>query len=63
MEPDFQRALLIVLVIGFLIAGIGGGALFLAFRSFGRKSSLGIIAGVVAFIFACCLALFFLSRS
>lgn len=62
MDPEFQRALVITLVAGLLIAGIGATALYAAFRSFGRKSNLGIIAGVLAFVFACCLALFLLSR-
>ena len=66
MEPEFQRALIIVLIVGSLIAGIGTLLLFLAFRAFGgatagRMPQNAILGGLVAFVFMCCLALFALS--
>ena len=61
MEPDFQCALLVVIIVGLLISAVGVTALYIAFRSFGRKSSLGIIAALLAFIFLCCGALLALS--
>ena len=63
MDSEFQRALIVVLGVGSLIAGIGTLLLFFAFRAFGgaksgRTAHLALIGGVVAFVFACCLLLF-----
>ena len=67
MDPEFQRALIVVLIVGGLIAGIGTVLLVLAFRAFGgakagRGSHMALMAGLVAFVFACCLALFLLAQ-
>ena len=51
----------IVLGGGALVMGIGATLLFLAFRSFGTKKANVIIGVLVAFVFACCAALFVLS--
>jgi hypothetical protein len=63
VEPEFQRALIVVLIVGTLIAGTGTLLLFLAFRRFGgekaaRPAHMALIAGLVVFVFACCLLLF-----
>lgn len=67
MDPEFQRALITVLIAGSLIAGIGTVLLVFAFRAFGgtkpgRPSPVALMAGLVAFVFACCLALFLLAQ-
>jgi hypothetical protein len=62
VEPEFQRALLIVLGAGTGIMAIATVALFLIFRRFGGKSHVALVAALVAFIFVCCLALFLVSR-
>jgi len=67
VEPEFQKALIIVLIAGSLIAGVGTLLLFFAFRAFGgakagRTSHLVLIAALVAFVFACCLMLFVFAR-
>lgn len=67
MDPEFQRALIVVLGVGSLIAGIGTVLLFFAFRAFGgakagRAPHIALIAGLVAFVFACCLLLFLFAR-
>ncbi|MEO8383012.1 MAG: hypothetical protein ABI779_25365 [Acidobacteriota bacterium] len=56
-----------VLIVGGLIAGIGTVLLVLAFRAFGgtkagRPSPIALMAALVAFVFACCLALFLLAQ-
>lgn len=61
MDPEFQRALVIVLVAGTLVMGAGTALLYFAFRSFGGKKHPALIGGLVAFVLACCVALFFLS--
>ena len=63
MDPEFQRALTIVLVIGLAIAGAGATALFVIFRRFagrdaGGRRHIGVIAVLVLGILACCAALF-----
>ncbi len=68
MDPEFQRALTIVLIVGGIIGAIGYGVLFLIFRAFGKQgaggsSHVGLIAGLIAFVFVVCLALFALSYS
>jgi hypothetical protein len=63
VDAEFQRALTIVLIAGTAIVAIGTTVLFLAFRSFGKKSNLGLIAAVIAFVFICCVALLLLSYS
>ena len=61
-DPEFQRAMLIVLGFGTLIAGAGTTALYLIFRRFGGKAQFGLIGALVAFLFACCLVLFLAAR-
>lgn len=63
MEPEFQRALIVVLIAGSAIVGIGALVLFFAFRAAqkGRSMHMGLIGGLVAFVFFCCLLLFLLS--
>ena len=62
MDPEFQRALTIVLIAGTIVMAVATGVLFLAFRAFGRaKPNFGLIGGLVAFVFVCCALLFALS--
>ncbi len=63
MDPEFQRALIVVLAAGFVVIGIGATVLALAFRAAKgeRPMHAGLIGGLVAFVFACCAILFFLS--
>lgn len=68
MDPEFLRPLFVVLIVGSLIAGIGTVGLYFAFRAFGEKeaggsSHMGLIFGLLGFIFLCCLALLALSYS
>lgn len=63
MDPEFQRALLIVLAVGFAIAAIGTAAVFLVFRRFGGKGHFGLIGALVAFLFVCCAVLLLVSRA
>lgn len=66
MEPDFQKALFIVLGAGTLIGGIATLVLFLAFRGAqkqGKAMPMGLIVGLVTFVFVCCLLLFALAYS
>ena len=61
MDPEFQRALTIVLGVGAIIMGIGTIVLAFAFRSFEKKPRLGLMAGLVIFLLVCCVLLFVLS--
>jgi hypothetical protein len=62
VEAEFQRALVIVLVAGTLVFAAGALLLFAVFRRFaGAKPSFGLMAGLIAFIFLACAALFALS--
>ncbi|HEX6096725.1 MAG TPA: hypothetical protein VF432_10415 [Thermoanaerobaculia bacterium] len=62
MEPDFERALTVVLGVGAIIMGVGMIVLALAFRSFaGNKPRLGLIVALVVFVFVCCGLLFALA--
>ena len=62
MDPEFQRAMTIVLGAGIIVVGIGTTALVIAFRSFGgKKPKLGLIAALVGFVFVCCALLLALS--
>jgi len=64
MDPEFQRALIVVLIVGTIIMGVGAVALFFIFRSFGgKKPHVALIAGLISFIFVCCLLLFALARA
>lgn len=65
MDPEFQKALIIVLIAGSVIFGIGTLALVLVFRGFGKapgsSTHFGLMAGLVSFIFAICIGLLILS--
>lgn len=66
MDPEFQRAIVIVLVVGGFMGGVGALTLFFAFRAFGGKTAgssghFGLIIGLLTFVFICCLLLFALS--
>lgn len=66
MDPEFQRAIVIVLLVGGFMGGVGALVLFFAFRAFGGKragsgSHFGLIIGLLTFVFICCLLLFALS--
>jgi len=60
MEPEFQRILLRVMIIGGAVAIFGAGLLFLAFRSFAGRGSraLLILGGLIAFVLVVCAVLF-----
>ncbi|HEX2121591.1 MAG TPA: hypothetical protein VHL59_08115 [Thermoanaerobaculia bacterium] len=58
--------MVIVSIVGTLVIGVGATALYFVFRGFGGAKPVGrthvaLIAGLLAFVFACCLALFALS--
>lgn len=58
--------MIVVLAVGLAIAGIGTAALWFVFRSFGGQrpgssSHIGLMAGLVAFVFVVCAALLLLS--
>jgi hypothetical protein len=62
VDPEFQRAILVVLGFGLLIAAIGTTALYAIFRRFGGKQHFLFIGALVAFVFACCVVLFLAAR-
>ena len=62
MDPEFQRALTIVLVVGSIIIAIGTVGLYFVFRGFGkpgagRSSHLALIAGLLGFVLSCSILL------
>jgi uncharacterized membrane protein HdeD (DUF308 family) len=61
VDPEFQRALTMVLGAGAIIMGIGTIVLVLAFRSYGSKPKPALIGGLVVFVFVCCALLFALA--
>jgi len=65
VEPEFQKALIVVLVVGSVIFGIGTFALVLVFRGFGKRPGssehFALIAALLGFVFAVCVALLILS--
>jgi hypothetical protein len=66
VDPEFQRALTIVLIAGGAIGVIGAAVLFFAFRLFagreaGGRKHIAVLASLIAFIFVCCFVLFILS--
>jgi hypothetical protein len=68
MDPESQRALLVVLAVGFAVIGIGTLILFFIFRAFGGAKAGGtthkaLMVALIAFIFLCCLGLVILARS
>ena len=61
-DPEFQRALTVVLGVGAIIMGIATIVLAVVFRSFGSgKPRLGLMAGLVMFLLVCCVLFFVLS--
>lgn len=63
---EFHLALILVLIAGTVIIGGGAVALYFIFRAFGGKkpggsSHMGLIIGLVVFVFICCLLLFALA--
>ena len=61
-EQEFQRALVIVLIAGTLVIGAGAVALVMIFRGFrGSKPRMGLMAGLIIFVFLACAVLFALS--
>lgn len=68
MDPQSQRALILVLVVGSIIMAIGTITLVVIFRKYGEANAGGashktLIAALIAFVFLCCLGLFALSYS
>jgi hypothetical protein len=63
VDPEFQRALTIVLIAGSVVAGTAMTVLALAFRAArgGRPMHPGLIGGLVVFVFVCCALLFALA--
>lgn len=64
MDPEFQRALVTVVIVGSLIAVVGTLVLYFAFRAFGGpkpggQRHAGLIAALLAFVFLCSAALFY----
>jgi hypothetical protein len=61
-DPEFQRALTVVLGVGAIMMGIATIVLAVVFRSFGSsKPRVGLMAGLVIFLLVCCVLLFVLS--
>lgn len=68
MDPEFQRAITIVLIGGGAVTAIATFVLFLVFRSFGgaragTASHGAMIALLIGFVFVCCLGLLAISYS
>lgn len=66
MEPEFQRALIIVALVGTVIFAVGATVLYIVFRGFGREGAgkqkhITLMISLVAFIFVACLGLFLYS--
>lgn len=66
MEPDQQKALIVVLIAGSLIGAVSFTALYFIFRAFGGAKAgkgrhMGLIFGLLTFVFLCCFLLFRLS--
>jgi hypothetical protein len=66
MDPEFKRALTIVVIVGSIIGAAGYTTLYFIFRAFGTKqagksSHVGLMVGLLAFILVTCIALFTLS--
>jgi len=61
VDPEFQRALTVVLGAGSIIMGVGTIVLAFVFRSFGSKPRLGLMAILIVFLLVCGVLLFALS--
>ena len=63
--PDFQTAVIRVIIIGTLILGVGFTGLFFVFRAFGSNSErrpVLLTSALLLFIMVCCLLLYIVSR-
>jgi hypothetical protein len=68
VDPEFQRVITRVLIIGGSIGVIAAGALVVAFRAFSAKTPQDkdfrgtiLVGGVIAFVLLCCLGLLIIS--
>jgi hypothetical protein len=68
VDPEFQRVITRVLIIGGSIGVIAAGALVIAFRAFSAKTPQDkdfrgtiMVGGVIAFVLLCCLGLLIIS--
>ncbi|MDQ3282265.1 MAG: hypothetical protein M3Q69_12725 [Acidobacteriota bacterium] len=66
MDPEFQRALGSVLLIGTIIGAIATTTLIVIFRQFGGRKAgtsqhIALIFGLIAFLVLCCILLLVLS--
>ena len=68
MDPEFQRIMIRVLIVGGAIGVISVGALVVAFRAFAAKTPQDkdfrgtiLVGGVIAFVLLCCAALLIIS--
>lgn len=68
MDPEFQRVITRVLIVGGTIGAISTAALVVAFRAFAAKGSPDkdfrgtiMVLGVIGFVLVCCAVLMFIS--
>lgn len=66
MDPEFQRALITVVIVGSIIAIVGTAVLYFAFRAFGGpkpggQRHVGLIIALLGFIALCSFALFYVA--
>jgi hypothetical protein len=69
VDPEFQRVITRVLIVGGAIGVIAAGALVVAFRAFSAKDAARdkdfrgtvLVGGVIAFVLLCCVVLMFIS--
>lgn len=66
VEPDFNRVITIVVVVGLLIGGTGATVLYLAFRAFDenqpKQKPVIILGALILFILVVGAVLFFFSK-
>jgi hypothetical protein len=63
--PDFQTAVIRVIIVGSLILGVGVTGLWFVFRAFGsdnERRPVLLATALLLFIFVCCLLLYIVSR-
>jgi len=63
--PDFQTAIIRVIIIGSLILGVGFTGLWFVFRSFGSNNErrpVLLASALILFILVCCMLLYIVSR-
>lgn len=66
MDPEFQRALVFVLIAGLVVVSLGAGVLLFVFRTFGGKEAgqpwhIALMVALIAFVFVCCGVLLMIS--